>query len=101
MDGYDLTQDGPTDLKCNYAGVLPSDVPRPYNMVAANFTSWLTQLLYSPILGLVRSSTLFFMLKITGHIRNIRWTIHVSQSDSTLPHDHSAPAEVLFNNHKA
>lgn len=100
-DEYDLTRDGPTDLKCNYAGVPPSHLPKTYSTAAANFTSWLTQMLYSPILGLVRSSTLFFMLKITGHIKNLRWTIHVSQSDGTLSHEESAPAEVVFKNHEA
>lgn len=101
VDGYDLTQGGPTDLKYGYAGVPQSQLPITMDEPAARFTSWLIQLLYSPILGLVRSSTLFFMLRITGHIKNIRWTIHVSQSDGTLPHDRSAPAVVLFTKHKA
>lgn len=101
MDGYDLTQGGPKDLKYGYVGVPQSQLSTTRDDAAARFASWLIQLLYSPIVGLVRSSTLFFMLKITGHIKNIRWTIHVSQSDGGLPHDESAPAVVLFTNHRA
>lgn len=64
------------DLKYNYAGVPKSKLPT-YDTAAADFSVWLTMLLYSPILGLVKSSTLVFMLKIAGHIKNIKWSIHV------------------------
>ncbi|KAI7782625.1 hypothetical protein LA080_013113 [Diaporthe eres] len=63
-------------LKYNYAGLKQSEFPATM-MPASLFSTWLSQLLYSPILGLVKSSTLVFMLRIAGHMRNIKRSIHV------------------------
>jgi hypothetical protein len=34
------------------------------------------QVLYNPILALVKSSLLFFLLRLGGHRRSIRWSIY-------------------------
>ncbi|KAG6353988.1 hypothetical protein INS49_004959 [Diaporthe citri] len=67
-------------LKYNYAGFKLSDIPTTGDTEAALFATWLSQLLYSPILGLVKSSTLVFMLRIAGHMRNIKRSIHVANA---------------------
>lgn len=43
------------------------------------FWTWMSGLLYNPILALVKTSALVFMFRIAGHITSVRWSILVSR----------------------
>lgn len=45
---------------------------------------WLNQVLYPPVLGFVKASTLVFMLRIAGHMEGVKRAIHVSGKDAVL-----------------
>lgn len=38
--------------------------------------NWIMQVLYNPILALVKLPILFFLLRLSGHRRSIRWSIY-------------------------
>lgn len=54
------------------------------NTEAANFWSFITQILYNPILALVKSSMLVLLLRIGGHRTGVRWTILVLNTLNAL-----------------
>uniref|UniRef100_A0A0D2XJA9 Rhodopsin domain-containing protein n=1 Tax=Fusarium oxysporum (strain Fo5176) TaxID=660025 RepID=A0A0D2XJA9_FUSOF len=60
----------------NYFCFPTGDVPDSYDVEPVLFYNWIMQVLYSPILALVKSSILFFLLRLGGHRRSIRWSIY-------------------------
>ncbi|VTT65801.1 unnamed protein product, partial [Fusarium fujikuroi] len=64
------------DLRYNYFGFYTKDLPKSYDIRPVLFYNWLMQVLYNPILALVKSSVLFFLLRLGGHKRNVRWAIY-------------------------
>ncbi|KAK2613378.1 hypothetical protein N8I77_000296 [Diaporthe amygdali] len=64
-------------FKYTYAGFPASDLPKTFDPMPALFWTWVVGLLYNPILALVKSSALIFMLRIAGHKTGIRWAIYV------------------------
>ncbi|KAK8029700.1 hypothetical protein PG993_010991 [Apiospora rasikravindrae] len=65
-------------MKLDFIGVHTWQIPpvppteRPWSQV----WSYLVIMLYNPQLGFVKSSVLFFLLRIGGHKPGIRWSIH-------------------------
>lgn len=47
-------------------------------------SKWLVMVLYPPVLGLVKASTLVFMLRIAGHMKGVKRAIYVSHKDVVL-----------------
>ncbi|EXL68055.1 hypothetical protein FOPG_15876 [Fusarium oxysporum f. sp. conglutinans race 2 54008] len=66
----------PTVFKCEYIGFPTSDVPDHYHVEPVLFYNWIMQVLYDLIRALVKSSILFFLLRLGGHRRRIRWSIY-------------------------
>ncbi|KAL7765711.1 hypothetical protein ACKLNR_003627 [Fusarium oxysporum f. sp. zingiberi] len=63
-------------FKYEYIGFPTSDIPDSYDVEPVLFYNWIMQVLYNPILELVKSSILFFLLRLGGHRRSIRWSIY-------------------------
>ncbi|KAL1882853.1 hypothetical protein Daus18300_000491 [Diaporthe australafricana] len=64
-------------FKHTYAGFPASQLPKTFDPTPALFWTWVVGLLYNPILALVKSSALVFMLRIAGHKNEIRWAVYV------------------------
>ncbi|KAI3393106.1 hypothetical protein diail_4735 [Diaporthe ilicicola] len=64
-------------FKYTYAGFPASEFPKTFDPTPALFWTWIVGLLYNPILALVKSSALVFMLRIAGHKNEIRWAVYV------------------------
>lgn len=64
-------------FKYSYAGFPASQIPKGYDPSPALFWTWIVGLLYNPILALVKSSVLVFMLRIAGHKTEVMWAIYV------------------------
>lgn len=47
-------------------------------------SKWLNLVLYPPVLGFVKASTLVFMLRIAGHMKGVKRAIYVSEKDAVL-----------------
>jgi hypothetical protein len=52
-------------------------------------SKWLNQVLYAPVLGLVKASTLVFMLRIAGHMTDVKRAIYVSPQRGVVCFDSS------------
>ncbi|KAM6517791.1 hypothetical protein FSOLCH5_006559 [Fusarium solani] len=63
-------------FKYQFIGFPSEDVPDTYNAEPSLFWNWIMQVLYNPILALVKSSVLIFLLRLGGHRRSIRWSIY-------------------------
>lgn len=88
------------DYKYNFVGLPQSAVTgKDLNIrVHMLFSKWLNQVLYSPVLGLVKSSTLVFMLRIAGHMRDVKRAIYVSEKGVALdPSDCANEGPLLSN----
>ncbi|KAF6838656.1 CFEM domain-containing protein [Colletotrichum musicola] len=59
-----------------YLGVHLSDIPKDRDPRLGSFWNYIGQILYNPILAIVKSSVLLFMLRLGGHKRGVRLTIH-------------------------
>ncbi|CAI4219557.1 unnamed protein product [Parascedosporium putredinis] len=64
-------------FRYEYIGFRTSDVPDTYDAEPVLMWNWIMQVLYNPILALVKSSILFFLLRLGGHRQSIRWCIIV------------------------
>jgi hypothetical protein len=60
-----------------YLGVHVYDIPAAADMSQGLFWNYVIQTLYNPILALVKSSVLLFMLRLGGHQKSIRYCIHM------------------------
>ncbi|KAF4975770.1 hypothetical protein FZEAL_7486 [Fusarium zealandicum] len=63
-------------FKYEYIGFPTSQLPDTYDLEPVLFWNWIMQVLYNPILALVKSSVLVFLLRLGGHRRSIRWSIY-------------------------
>ncbi|KAI1496538.1 CFEM domain-containing protein [Biscogniauxia marginata] len=63
-------------MRTAYFGVHIYDVPPGADFSIAMKWNYYIQILYNPILALVKSSVLLFLLRIGGHQRKIRYSIH-------------------------
>jgi len=67
---------GLLDMKLNYFGWTKEDVPK-FDPSPGRLWFYIAQLLYNPILALVKASVLVFLLRLGGgHKPKIRWSIH-------------------------
>lgn len=66
-------------MKLLFIGVHTSDIPipRPKTGNLAGIMNYIVVMLYNPQLGFVKSSVLFFLLRIGGHKTGIRCSIHI------------------------
>ncbi|KAF5602542.1 integral membrane protein PTH11 [Fusarium pseudocircinatum] len=63
-------------FRYEYIGFHTKDLPKSYDIEPVLFYNWIMQVLYNPILALVKSSILFFLLRLGGHNRAIKWAIY-------------------------
>ncbi|EXK25349.1 hypothetical protein FOXG_17561 [Fusarium oxysporum f. sp. lycopersici 4287] len=63
-------------LKYDYIGFATKDLPATYDLEPVLFWNWVTQVLYNPILALVKASVLTFLLQLGGHRRSTRFAIY-------------------------
>ncbi|KAJ3527008.1 hypothetical protein NM208_g10919 [Fusarium decemcellulare] len=77
---------GPNYLYFKYEFIgFPSDnLPDTYDPQPSRFWNWIMQVLYNPILALVKSSVLIFLLRLGGHKRSIRWSIYALNTFNIL-----------------
>ncbi|RYP73223.1 hypothetical protein DL770_007811 [Monosporascus sp. CRB-9-2] len=58
-------------IKTNFVGINPEDIPL-HNPTPGLVWNYMVQILYNPILGLVKASVLLFMLRLFGQKRRVR-----------------------------
>ncbi|KAJ5661354.1 uncharacterized protein N7484_000726 [Penicillium longicatenatum] len=58
-----------------YIGYNVSDVPKDYPAILGNKYGYATELIYNPILALVKTSILLFLLRLTGQKKSVRYSI--------------------------
>ncbi|KAK7429462.1 hypothetical protein QQZ08_004054 [Neonectria magnoliae] len=63
-------------FKYDYTGHPTKSLPDTYDVEPVLFWNWIMQVLYNPILALIKSSILYFLLRLGGHRRSIRWSIY-------------------------
>ncbi|KAH8650726.1 hypothetical protein BGZ61DRAFT_375548 [Ilyonectria robusta] len=63
-------------FKYEYIGFPTKDLPDTYDVEPVLFWNWIMQVLYNPILALIKSSILIFLLRLGGHQRSIRWAVY-------------------------
>ncbi|KAF6813577.1 CFEM domain-containing protein [Colletotrichum musicola] len=63
-------------FKYYYVGFPTSSLPADWDPSPMLFWNWIMQVLYNPILALVKSSVLVFLLRLGGHKRGVRWAIY-------------------------
>ncbi|KAF7562140.1 hypothetical protein G7046_g1982 [Stylonectria norvegica] len=63
-------------FKYDYVGFPTSSLPKTYDLEPMLFWNWIMQVLYNPILALIKSSVLIFLLRLGGHRRSIRWAVY-------------------------
>ncbi|KAF4499911.1 hypothetical protein FAGAP_3912 [Fusarium agapanthi] len=63
-------------FRYEYIGFHTKDLPKNYDIEPVLFYNWIMQVFYNPILALVKSSILFFLLRLGGHNRGIKWAIY-------------------------
>ncbi|KAJ3523842.1 hypothetical protein NM208_g12299 [Fusarium decemcellulare] len=73
-----LVMMGPTYMyiKLSYVGWHEVDVPRPYDPSPGLWWFYVAQMIYNPILALVKASVLVFLLRLGGQKKSVRWSIH-------------------------
>jgi hypothetical protein len=64
------------DFRYGFIGFPTSDIPS-HDPSPALLFEYLMEIFYNPILALVKSSVLVFLLRIGGHKKNVWWAIHV------------------------
>ncbi|KAF4460576.1 cfem domain-containing [Fusarium albosuccineum] len=68
--------DDASDIKLSYVGWHEVDVPRPYDPSPGLWWFYVAQMIYNPILALVKASVLVFLLRLGGQKKSVRWSIH-------------------------
>ena len=63
-------------MKMNFVGIHIYDIPIGIDPAPGLIWNWVVQVLYNPILALVKSSVLLFLLRLGGHKPRVRWAIH-------------------------
>lgn len=64
-------------MKTNFVGIHAWNVPADYDVIQANIWNFSVQVLYNPILALVKTSMLLFLLKLGSQKPGVRWCIYV------------------------
>ncbi|KIH94417.1 hypothetical protein SPBR_05900 [Sporothrix brasiliensis 5110] len=64
-------------MKTNFIAIHIWDVPREYDVVQALIWNFAVQVLYNPILALVKTSMLLFLLKLGSQKPGVRICIHI------------------------
>lgn len=64
-------------IKLNFTGIPGRDIPRRFDPTPGLVWNYAVQILYNPILALVKSSVLLFLLRLFGQKDWVRRTIHV------------------------
>ncbi|KAK6596482.1 hypothetical protein H4I96_09134 [Botrytis cinerea] len=62
-------------IEYNYVGIHVWDLPADWDSVPGAKYGYATELIYNPILALVKTSILLFLLRLTGQKSNVRLTI--------------------------
>lgn len=62
-------------MKTNFVGIHFKDIP-PHDPVPPLVWNFAVQVLYNPILGLVKASVLLFLLRLGGQKPSVQWSIH-------------------------
>ncbi|KAK1990447.1 hypothetical protein LX36DRAFT_592576 [Colletotrichum falcatum] len=75
---FSLALLGPTYMyfKYNYGGFPTSSLPADFDLSPVLFWNWFMQVFYNPILALVKSSVLVFLLRLGGHKPGVRYAIY-------------------------
>ncbi|GJC92583.1 hypothetical protein ColKHC_01409 [Colletotrichum higginsianum] len=63
-------------FKYYYAGFPTSSLPEDWDPSPMLFWNWIMQVFYNPILALVKSSVLVFLLRLGGHKPGVRYAIY-------------------------
>lgn len=63
-------------MRTAYLGVHVYDIPMTADVSLGMYWNYVLQILYNPILALVKCSVLTFLLRIGGQRRRIRYSIH-------------------------
>ncbi|KAI2615847.1 hypothetical protein GGR54DRAFT_252136 [Hypoxylon sp. NC1633] len=63
-------------MRTAFLGVHVYDIPMTADVSLGMYWNYVIQTLYNPILALVKSSVLTFLLRIGGQRRNVRYSIH-------------------------
>ncbi|KAF6830877.1 CFEM domain-containing protein [Colletotrichum plurivorum] len=71
-------------FKYYYVGFPTSSLPADWDPSPMLFWNWIMQVLYNPILALVKSSVLVFLLRLGGHKRGVRRAIYVLNAVNLL-----------------
>ena len=58
-------------------GISPSEIPLDWDVELAFYWTFICQLLYNPVLGLIRASILFFLLRMGSQKPRVRMAIYV------------------------
>ncbi|PVH78373.1 hypothetical protein DL98DRAFT_397420, partial [Cadophora sp. DSE1049] len=63
-------------MRTAFLGIHTADIPLTADFGLGMQWNFIGQILYNPILAIVKTSVLLFMLRLGGHKREIRYTIH-------------------------
>jgi len=63
-------------MRYNFVGIHYSDIPKGYDITPGLKYNYAVQVLYNPILAIVKSSILLFLLRLSGQKRNVRLMIY-------------------------
>ena len=63
-------------MKTNFVAVHAWNIPADYDVVQANIWNFAVQVLYNPILAIVKTSMLLFLLKLGSQKPGVRWCIY-------------------------
>ncbi|EPE04902.1 cfem domain-containing protein [Ophiostoma piceae UAMH 11346] len=63
-------------MKTNFIAIHAWNIPADYDAVQANIWNFAVQVLYNPILALVKTSMLLFLLKLGRQKPGVRWCIY-------------------------
>ncbi|KAH6896040.1 hypothetical protein B0T10DRAFT_587659 [Thelonectria olida] len=63
-------------IRLSYVGFHDADVPKDYDPTPALWWFFFAQMVYNPILALVKASVLVFLLRLGGQKQRVRWSSH-------------------------
>ncbi|UQC82683.1 CFEM domain-containing protein [Colletotrichum lupini] len=63
-------------MRLGFIGIHVSDIPLEADSRLGSLWNYIIQLLYNPILAIVKTSVLMFLLRLSGQKRSVRYAIH-------------------------
>ena len=63
-------------MRYNFVGIHYYNIPKSYDLTPGLKYNYAVQVLYNPILAIVKSSILLFLLRLSGQKRNVRVMIY-------------------------